>query len=276
MPRLLLAAAAALPAFVLLLPAFIATGVLWVFASCVQALGRLLEPRFVPWADLMAFDAQLGWKPRPNLDAHYLADRDDVYRIVTDAEGWPGTHSVDDSTMVVIGDSFAFGYGVDSGRSFADAAPGGAIKSIGAPGYSMVQSVLLMEQLTYRLAGKVVVWFVCLENDLEDNLAPAVIRYRAPFVRPSRVDGRWEIVDGHVAPSPWECAQFGRQRILPQLCVPGSIAERAYAACEYLIGRGAAACQSVGAQLVLVTVPDPSQLTDRGRARLATLSGRPA
>jgi len=35
------------------------------------------------------------------------------------------------------------------------------------------------------------------------------------------------------------------------------------------------ACRGVGAHLVLVTIPDPIQLTVNGRLRLAALSGRP-
>ena len=143
-----------------------------------------------------------------------------------------GHGSLDDSAVVVIGDSFAFGYGVDAGKSFADLNPGLAIKAVGAPGYSMVQSVLLMEQFAERLAGKLVVWFVCLENDLQDNLAPAMRRYRSPFVRLSRSARRV----GDRGPSMSARRRGSRtdrhwKRILPHLCVPGPIADRAYAAC---------------------------------------------
>lgn len=275
MARLLLAAAAALPSLILLLPGFLIAGALFLFASCVRAIGRLLEPRFVPWAELMTFDSKLGWKPRPNLDARYVAERDDVFRVVTDDEGWPGLRSLDDSAVVVVGDSFAFGYGVDAGSSFADLKPGVPIKGVGAPGYSMVHSVLLMEQFAHRLTRKLVVWFVCLENDLEDNLSPGMWRYRTPFARPSRSHGGWEIVNDHVTDIPWRAADLGRKRLFPHLCIPGPIADRVYAGCDYLIGRAAASCTRVGARLVVVTIPDPVQLTDSGRSRLASLSGRP-
>jgi hypothetical protein len=138
-----------------------------------------------------------------------------------------------------------------------------------------VQSVLLMEQFAERLTGKLVVWFVCLENDLEDNMAPAMWHYRSPFIRPSRIDGAWEIVDENVVPTPWRCSVWGRKRLFPHLCVPGPLADRAYDGCDYLIGRALTSCSSVGAHLVLVTIPDPIQLTSAGRARLAILSGRP-
>jgi hypothetical protein len=273
--RLALATAAALVCLVLLLPVFVVVGVLYLFVSSVRSLGRLLEPRFVPWTELMTFDPALGWKPRSNLDAHYLAARDDVFHVVTDKDGWPGTRSLDESAIVVIGDSFAFGYGVDSSRSYAELKGGSPpIKSLGAPGYSMVHGVLLIEQLAQRLAGKLVVWFVCLENDLDDNLAPGLWQYRSPFAK--RTESGWEIATRHITSTPWLCSQWGKTRLLPFLCVPGPIPDRAYGAADYLVGRAAAMCQKVGAHLVLLTIPDPTQLTPAGRAALAARSGQPA
>jgi hypothetical protein len=275
MLRLVIAAVILLPTLILLLPVFVVAGAMLVFATCVQAIGRRLEPAFVPWTDIMTFDPKLGWRPRSNVDTRYLADRDDVFRVVTDADGWPGRGSLEESAVAVIGDSFAFGYGVDAGKSFAELNPGVTVKAFGAPGYSMVQSVLLMEQFAERLTGKLVVWFICLENDLQDNMAPAMRRYRSPFVRPSAAAGGWEIVDEHVGPTPWKSTDRHWKRILPHLCVPGPLADRAYAASDYLIARAAASCKRVGAHLLLVTIPDPSQLTAAGRAKLADLSGMP-
>jgi hypothetical protein len=271
--RLVLAIAAALIGLIVLLPVFVVVGALYLFVASVRFLARLLEPRFVPWTELMTFDPALGWKSRPNLDVHYLAARDDVFHVVTDAEGWPGTRSLEDSAIAVIGDSFAFGYGVDTGRSYAELNQKLPIKSLGAPGYSMVHGVLLLEQLGKRLAGKLVVWFVCLENDLEDNLGPALWHYRSPFAR--RTANGWEIADRHVTSKPWQCSEWGRTRLLPNLCVPGPIPDRAFEAADYLVGRAASACREVGAHLVLLTIPDLTQLTAEGRARLAARSGQP-
>jgi hypothetical protein len=275
MIRLLITAVTAVVSWVLLLPVFVVAGLAWLFATCVRAVGRLIEPRFVPWTEMMTFDPHLGWKPRPNLNVNYLAQGDDVFHVVTDREGWPGMRPLDDSAVVVIGDSFAFGYGIDAGKSFADLNPNVAIKGVGAPGYSMVQSVLLMEQFAERLSGKLVVWFICLENDLEDNLSPAMGVYRSPFVRPSRQGAAWEIAQDHIGPAEWRCSVWGGKRLLPYFCVPGPLADRTYTGCDYLIGRASTACRRVGAQLVLVTIPDPSQLTAEGLAKLATLSGSP-
>jgi hypothetical protein len=83
-------------------------------------------------------------------------------------------------------------------------------------------------------------------------------------------------VQEHVDPAPWRSSVLNGPRLLSHLCVPGPIADRAYAGCDYLIGRGADVCNRIGAHLVLVTIPDPSQLTDEGRARSAEISGNPA
>src|SRR4051812_20719339 len=70
MTRMIVAAVMAVLSTIVLLPVFVVAGLLLLFASCVHAIGRLLEPRYVSWQKLMAFDEKLGWKPRPNLDTH--------------------------------------------------------------------------------------------------------------------------------------------------------------------------------------------------------------
>jgi hypothetical protein len=243
-------------------------------ASCARAIGRLLEPPFVSLGDLITFDPALGWRTVANADTPYLADYDDVFRMVTDGDGWPGRGSIDDSAVIVVGDSFASGYGIDAGKSFADLNHGLAVKAVAVPGYSMVHGVLVMEQLGPRLAGKLVVWFVFLENDLQDNLAPELRGRRAPFARYVAATG-WEIAAGHVTSERWTCSHLDGKRLFPRFCVPGPLADRAYAACDYLIGRGRAACDTAGAQLVVVTIPYPMQLTADGLATLAVASGQP-
>ena len=276
MSRAAVACLAIVPCIVLLLPAFAIATVLVVVSSFVRGLARVLEPRFVPWPELMTFDAALGWKPRPDLDTYYLAEHDDVFRVITDGDGWPGRRRLDDSEIVVIGDSFAFGYGVDAGSGFAEVEPAIGVKAIGAPGYSMVHGVRLMEGLGERLRGKLVVWFIYPENDLQDNLVPEMRRYRAPFVRLDPVSRTWSISDRHVAPERWLCSDLDRRRLFPRMCVPGALADRAYAASEYLLTRAHDSCRLSGATLAVLTIPHPMQLSAAGLARLAALSGQPA
>ena len=274
MLRLVIAVVIGIPTLLLLLPVFLIVGVLRLFVTCVQGVARCLEPKYVPWKELIVYDSHLGWKPQAHVDANYLADRDDVHRLVTDEDGWPGTHTIEESPVIAIGDSFAFGYGVDTAKSFACVKPDLPIKAIGAPGYSMVQSVMLTEQLAPRLAGKLVVWLVCLENDLEDNLSPSRFGYRSPFVRPGRVHGQWELVNEHISPQPWRCTVW-TDLLFPHVCVPGPLADRVYAASDYIIHRASTCCDRVGARFLVFTIPMPMQLTDEGRAKLASLSGHP-
>ena len=275
MIRLLIVGVAIVPCVILLLPAVVLIALVSAFASTVRAVARRFEPAHVPWSELIEFDRQLGWRPRPNLDSHYLALGDDVFHTVTDREGWPGATSLDENKVIVVGDSFAFGYGIDTHRSFAALTPELRVKAVGAPGYSMVQGVRLMEQLGDRLRGKLVVWFAFLENDLQDNLSPEMRGYRAPFVRLDRSHGNWEIVDKHIIPKKWDCSELDPYRLLPTFCVPGPMADRAYAACDFLIQLARLACDRAGARLVIVTIPHPMQLTSDGRRELATRSGNP-
>src|SRR5687767_7999281 len=90
MARILIVSIAIVPCVILLLPAMVLTALLSSFASTVRAIARRLERTYVPWTQLIEFDQHLGWKPRPGLDTYYLATDDDVFRIVTDGEGWPG------------------------------------------------------------------------------------------------------------------------------------------------------------------------------------------
>src|SRR4030095_4523087 len=218
MIRNLIVSIAIVPCIILLLPAVVMVALVFTFVAAVRAIARRFEPAFRSWTDLIEFDRKLGWRPRAGLDTHYLAIDDDVFRIVTDREGWPGTNALDKAKVVVIGDSFAFGYGIDTNRSFAALTPDVPVKAVGAPGYSMVQGALLMEQLGERLRGKLLVWFTFLENDLQDNLAPEMRGYRSPFVRPDRAGGSWEIVDQHVTPKKWDCSRLDPHRLFPTFC----------------------------------------------------------
>jgi hypothetical protein len=270
--RIVLALVAASIGLLLTLPVIIFAIPFALIAGLTKGIARLIEPRFVQWHQLIEFDPSVGWKPKAHLDTHYFAERDDIYHLTTDAEGWPGKTTLADSQLVVFGDSYAFGYGVEPTASFVARASQVRVKAIGAPGYNLVQELLLMRQLSPRLSGKLVVWFVYLGNDLFDNLAPSMRHYRTPFVRETPgVDGekKWEIVTAHLTPQPWSYSA-GRHRrgmhlhTLAALHSPTFLAQRAYAACEFLMQEGAQVCQQAGARLVVLTIPSPLTLNQKG------------
>jgi hypothetical protein len=227
--------------------------------------GRL-EPSFVSWKDVVRPDPVIGWRPRPNVDAYYLTDAEpEVFHVRTDPQGWTGSGTVAGSDVVVFGDSFAFGYGIDSRAAFFSQPGPARIKAVGATAYNMVQELLLMRELADELAGKQVVWFICLGNDLLQNLVPSFLHYPTPFVRQDAPGAPWEIVTRHVGrPWPFPLAAFRDHdlwlRLAADLHAPTLLAERAYSACEYLIDEGRRLCRAIDAQLTVMTLPDPWHL----------------
>ena len=274
MLRTVLAWAGALVGLALLTPVIVAAAVLWAVSACTRACARLVEPAYVELDQLIQFDPVFGWKPRPNLRTHHLTV--DLFRISTDVQGWRGRSTVKESDIVVFGDSFAAGYGVSDEHLFADLNPKLRIKAIGIGGYNMPQSLMWMEKLAQALRGKLVVWFVYLGNDLYDNLSPELHGYRRPFVRERRPLGGWEIVSSHISEEKWPIVARARKghihlATLAEMCSNTFLAERAYGACEYLIRRAQRACAKAGADLMIFTIPEPSQFLREGHEYLKSL-----
>ena len=273
MARLVLALLTSLAGLLLALPVLVLGLPFWLMSAGVALLARLTEPRVATRDELMQFDPVLGWKPRANVSAHYLIPRDDIYPIVTDASGWPGRRTVSESEVVVIGDSFAYGYGSRKGESFTDLASDVTIKPVACPGYDPVQEVLLLRQLGEALRGKLVVWFVYPENDLPDLTRPHWRRYRKPFLRRSPATGEWEVVSDHLRPGPWRpSVERNNFQAFAQLCTPGPIADRCYSACTFLIEEAAEVCRRADATLIVFTIPNVNQLEPSGRRWLASLT----
>lgn len=248
----------------------------WFVGGATRAVRGLLgrvRGRALPWRRLMAYEPVVGWKPKPGIRARGRAAR--PYRIVTDAEGWRGRATLEESDVVVLGDSFAFGHGADERVLYANQHPRLRIKPVGTNGYSMVHGLLWLERLAPRLRGKTVVWFVYYGNDLYENLRPNLDRYRMPFVR-QRATGAWEVVTRHVGPEPWPCPRPRRYLArLAEISSDGPLAKRVFSACGFLIDRARAVCTTAGAALVVVGVPSHHQLSPEGRAFLRRCSPEP-
>jgi hypothetical protein len=277
--RVLLAGTSALFGALLTVPIVIIGLFLAGIKLLTQVISYLIEPRFKLWSDLIEFNPTFGWKPVAHLDTYHLVD--DVFHVTTDAQGWRGKVTLEQCDIVVFGDSFAWGYGIDDAQFFADLNPDLRIKTIGTNGYNMVQEFLWMQQLAPQLSGKLVVWFIYFGNDLYENLVPDMCGYRAPFVR--ELDGmeEWELVDDHLSPMKWFYASDMRARTLERsyygklaaMCGSTFLSRRAFAACEYLICKGAALCNQVGARLVVMTIPDATQLSVEGAQFLRARGG---
>jgi hypothetical protein len=279
--RVLLAGTSALLGVLLIVPIIIISLFFTGFKLLTQVICYLIEPRFKSWTELIEFDPRVGWKPMAHLDTYHLAD--DVFHMTTDAQGWHGKAMLAECDIVVFGDSFASGYGVDDAKFFANLNPELHIKCIGTNGYNMVQELLWMQQLAPQLKGKLVVWFVYFGNDLYENLIPDMCGYRAPFVRALNGTDEWEIVGDHITPTKWFYASNLHTRTLERdyygklaaMCGSTFLSQRAFAACEYLISKGRDLCNQVGAILVVMTIPDATQLSVEGVQFLQARAGNP-
>lgn len=229
----------------------------WFVSWCTRTVQWWIEPRTVQWKDLIQFDPVVGWKPKPSMHAFCCADGTDVFYVETDEDGWCGHTTIEKAPVVVFGDSYAFGYAVN--HPFFRVSPFELpIKAIGAPGYSMVQELLLITQLAPSLSGKLVVWFIYPGNDLTDNLSPAMTTfgYRMPFLLESDARGGWDVNTSHIQPDKWSAgARYDRNRKISAVFGKNHVSDRVYAACEFLINRGQSVCRQAGANLVVLTIP---------------------
>src|SRR5262245_58331476 len=73
---------------VLILPVIAGIVVLLAVSWGTRLIGRVLEPRFMTWQELIEFDPIAGWKTKSNLDTCALVD--DLFHFTTDTDGWRG------------------------------------------------------------------------------------------------------------------------------------------------------------------------------------------
>lgn len=259
--------AALVPVMAVLAP-FIALAAI---VRLVDVKGRE-RARAVPWKQLVQFEPEVGWKPRPDMDA--FGDADEVFRVRTGPDGWRGDVPLGAADIVVFGDSFAFGHGVEDDSMYTQFCRGLRVKPIGSDGYNMVHGLLWMRRLASELAGKTVAWLVYCGNDLHENLVPSMQQYRMPFVRESTRTGEWEIITTHVSPEPWPfwTPRDDSTALAEFCCRPTPASGRAFSAADYLIRQAADICHGAEARLVVVSVPMREQISRRGRAKLARLA----
>lgn len=275
--RTLLAVITTMFGMLLAVPVLVLAVPLFVVSFLTRRIAYRLEPQVMVWGQLIEFCPTIGWKPKPHLDGYALAD--DVFYLTTDADGWRGKTSIDESEVVIFGDSHAFGHSADDQYYFGNLSGAARIKAIGANGYNLVQELLWMRELSPKLRNKLVVWFIFSGNDLLDNIEPSMHHYRAPFVREVKGACQWEIVTEHVNATPWPLVSLRYRQTnydrLIQTCSPTSVARRAFSACRFLLAQGAEVCKRAGARLVIMTIPDPLQLSQQGLDLLCKYGGDP-
>jgi len=121
-------------------------------------------------------DAVLGWRGKPGITRRFRRPQFDA-RIVHDAAGWraplPLAPPAAPRRVLVLGDSFTWGWGVAQGEVYTDhlqrARPDAAIANRGVNGFGTAQEYLLLRQ--ELAAGRVdLVLVQVFVNDLADNL----------------------------------------------------------------------------------------------------------
>jgi lysophospholipase L1-like esterase len=140
-------------------------------------------------------DERLGWKGRPNVDRRFRKLAFDT-RVKHSAEGFRAPEPAPDPAaaerVLVLGDSYVWGWGVSQGELFTDhlqraLGPRVAFDNRGIDAYGTAQELLLLEdQLQRHRYAKVVLLF-CI-NDFGDNVDRKEHR------------PRFELRDGHPVP----------------------------------------------------------------------------
>ena len=166
----------------------------------------LADPR------VFQYDAEIGWTLIPNRHEWHSALDFGVW-ITTDADGLRAGARPADSpahpmrpTVLVLGDSFAFGWGVRGDQSFPTVLEGELantrapyrIRTAGVPGYSTDQEYLLWRRLAAVVRPKVVL-LLFHPSDFSGNVQASQVMGRNIYFKP-----RFQLADGtpHLAGVP--------------------------------------------------------------------------
>jgi hypothetical protein len=251
---------------VVLVPLLLLTLLPALYFLLFRIIHRALQPQILQWEDIIEFSPGIGWKPKPNLDAVYLDKIGDKCSIITDGEGWAGRLSIAEADIVVVGDSFAFGYGAEHKKSYAFVDPEIKIKPLAAPGYNMVQELMLIKKYADKLQGKNLGWFICLENDLYDNMLPYhSTLYSTPFVKQNIRENTWQVMREHISETSGNTVLNQGRPYLDFYEKLGSLnilSNRAFSAARYLINKAAQICSQNNISLHVIGIPYKDHLKE--------------
>jgi lysophospholipase L1-like esterase len=175
----------------------VAVGILAVALVAVEVLllRGVLGLHGISDADVYAYDPELGWALRPNIEAQ-SSSLEFAYTISTDRMGLRRTGAADvwqsaARRILLVGDSFAFGWGVNGDdmlssrleRALASTGSAAAVRTAGVPGYSTDQEYLSWKRLDAQLDPSVVIVLMGNNDPPADN-ASTVRMGNASYSKP--------------------------------------------------------------------------------------------
>lgn len=113
------------------------------------------------WQTLLQPDPWLGYRYRPNLDVMLAGHPEFAFRLRTNARGFRTRFERGPVDVVLVGDSFAFGHGVeerDAMGAVLERLSGRSVANLGVGGYGSLQELRLLEREGLRLRPQVIVW----------------------------------------------------------------------------------------------------------------------
>jgi len=141
----------------------------------LELAGRAYITWFAKQGKLFALDDQLGWVPLPDLNLERKNADGEVWHIVTDARGVRGPADWPESArtrLLVLGDSFAFGEGVELAQRFdtllAAIVPDLSIVNPGVMGYGPQQELIRARPWIDRLRRGDLLLVLTYGNDFYD------------------------------------------------------------------------------------------------------------
>lgn len=155
-------------------------------------MARIFLPQWAPMTSERAifwqFDPTLGWRHLPAVHAPFV-NRDFSVTVTINSEGLRGREYPQQRNnkkrMLVLGDSFGWGFGVNDDESFPaileQKHPDWEILNASVSGYGTVQQYLYLQELIPRFKPDVVL-LLFYDNDFQDNVGRTEYWYRRPVV----------------------------------------------------------------------------------------------
>ncbi len=133
---------------------------------------------------LYRYDALLGWSPLPHVQGLLKGSRH--VHVSHNAQGFRDRDHLETKqpVLLVLGDSFVYGYDVEAGERFTDLLqqrlPSWDIYNLGVSGYGTDQEYILLKQVLPNVKPTRVLLVFC-QNDTEDNTTNKRYGYYKPY-----------------------------------------------------------------------------------------------